>query len=81
MSNRKDGGRYDESHSREPSRESEGCEVGETPEEGELVGARGRAGPDDEGGARDLQEEVETVDTRHQQADDDSDHCGDQSAT
>ena len=45
------------------------------------MGARGRAGPDDEGGARDLQEEVETVDTRHQQADDDSDHCGDQSAT
>ena len=44
----------------QPARESEGWEVGETPEEAELVGARGRAGPDDEGGARDLQEEVET---------------------
>ena len=41
----------------------------------------GGAAGDDEGGARDLQEEVETVNTGHQQADEDTNHCGDQSAT
>ena len=61
--------------------ESEGGEVGETPEEADLVAAGGREAVDDEGGPSDLQNQVEAVNPGHQEADDDSDHCGHQSAT
>ena len=53
----------------QPGGESEEGQVGETPEEGELVGARGRAAGEDEDSASDLEEEVEDVRSGHQQAD------------
>ena len=41
----------------------------------------GREAVEDEGGPSDLQHQVETVKSGHQQADQDTNHCGHQSTT